>query len=132
MTDENKPQQINVTSHGQSGGITAHTVNVSEVPPSVDVDPEAQAEKHGDQFTTSLGLKLSGRPGRFGVVVNGEGIEELMLRQEGPTTALSNVQRGKTADGAYFFTVGNPPPGRYVVEVMSSQAPALNVTPVLD
>jgi hypothetical protein len=110
-----------VTSHdAQPGSITAHTVHVAETPPNIDVAILKENAEQGDAFVTSVGIDLSGRPARFGVAALGKHIRELTLRQDGSSTALFNVEKGETDQGAHIFSCGNPPPGRYIAEIEST------------
>jgi hypothetical protein len=121
-----------VTSHNQSGGITAHTVHVAETPPSINLAGKlGDNVKEGDSYVTSYLLEVSGRPQALAFAAKGQGVEEVRLRQDGPSTALFNVMRGETTLGFHYMQCLNPAPGRYVAEVVSS-APAskLEVQPL--
>jgi hypothetical protein len=110
-----------ITSYNQSGGITAHTVHVAETPPAINVASKlGDNVKEGDRYVTSFALDLAGRPPALGFAARGEGVEEVRLRQDGPSTFLSNVLRGETTLGYHFMQCGNPAPGRYVAEVVTS------------
>lgn len=125
-------KSIHVTSHNQSGGITAHTVNVSETPPNIDVAILRENAKRGNAFVTSIGIDLAGRPARFGVAALGKSIRDVSLRQDGPSTALFNVEHGTTDQGAHFFVCGNPNPGRYIAEIESTESESdLKIEPIV-
>lgn len=110
-----------ITSYNQSGGITAHTVHVAEMPPTINLASKlGDNVKEGDRYVTSFALDLTGRPPALGFVARGEGVEEVRLRQDGPSTVLFNVVQGKTTLGYHFMQCGNPAPGRYVAEVVTS------------
>jgi hypothetical protein len=110
-----------ITSYGQSGGITAHTVRVAETPPSVNLVSKLRDNvKEGDRYVTSFALEVAGRPPALGFAAKGDGVEEVRLRQDGPSTALFNVVRGETTLGHHFMQCGNPAPGRYIAEVVTS------------
>jgi hypothetical protein len=113
-------KSIKITSHNQSGGITAHTVHVAETPPSLNVAILEENEQYGDAYRTSVALNLNGRPARFGVSVVGKHIRDLMLRQDGPSTFLSNVEKGDVGDGRHVFFCQHPNPGRYIAEIEST------------
>jgi len=110
-----------ITSYNQSGGITAHTVHVAETPPTINLASKlGDNVKEGDRYVTSFALDLTGRPPAFGFAARGEGVEEVRLRQDGPSSALFNVLRGETTLGYHFMQCGNPAPGRYVAEVVTN------------
>ena len=122
-----------VNSYNQSGGITAHTVHVAETPPSVNLDVLGENVPEGDKFVTSFALTVAGRPSVLGMAVRGEDVEEVSIRQDGPSSALFNVVQGTTTLGFHYFQCGNPVPGRYIAEArMSKPAKKLDIQPFAD
>jgi hypothetical protein len=116
-----------ITSYNQAGGITAHTVNVAETPPSVQLASQlGENVQEGERYVTSYLLVVQGRPPVLGFAARGDGVEEVRLRQDGPTTVLFNVVEGETTVGFRYRECGNPAPGRYVAEVVTN-APASNL-----
>lgn len=120
-TLENKMAGDRITSFNQSGGITAHTVHVAETPPTINLAGKlGDNVAEGDRFVTSYALEVSGQPQALGFAAKGKGVEEVRLRQDGPSTVLFNVMRGETTLGYHFMQCLNPSPGRYVAEVVTT------------
>jgi hypothetical protein len=107
--------------HQHGDGIIAHTVNIAETPPNLNMAVLRENAPEGDRYRTEIALELMGRPPVLGVAAKGEQISEVRIRQDGPSTALFNVEQGSTTAGYEYFKFGNPAPGRYIAEITTNE-----------
>ena len=95
--EEHSPQIHNITSYNQSGGITAHTVNVNQ---QRAISPQAQVnkEKRGDTFILQVILNQTSGVWDPGTVF------KLQVKTSGPYKA-ANIVRGLPSSQSEVHTV---------------------------
>lgn len=109
-----------VVSHRQSGGITAHTVNVHHEPPELETELRGDRVLRDGKFVTTLAANLSGYPKRLGLSAESAGVvEEIAFFREGSDDPLTDTRRRETEGKGQVFSFGNPRPGRYIAEVFT-------------
>lgn len=127
------PTTYNVTSHGQSGGITAGVVNISAPQPSVQVTKEAEFEPSDDGYMTRVLVKLEApyAARNLAIFVEGTGLKASGVNRVDPSASLSTgpiTYRGKSGT-----IVGAPLTNAYRVFVVTERPDAqINVEALLD
>jgi hypothetical protein len=88
---EHKGEQINVTSHHQSGGITAHTVTVLAPQPGVSGHVEYANRLSGDAYETKIVIAVEAPYAAKGIeaIVEGTSIKELRFGPVGGGVAFN-------------------------------------------
>jgi hypothetical protein len=94
-----------------------------ETPPRCDLMLVARNEKRGDYYVTSYVAALQGRPAMLGIRATGSGvIERVDAHHDGRSGMLEGTERGGLDQGTgQFMTWRNPDPGRYRIEIQSSE-----------
>lgn len=122
-----------VTSHDQSGGITAGVVNISAPQPSVQVVKEAEFDPTDEGYTTRVLVNLEApyAARNLAIFVEGTGIKATGVNRVDPSASLSTgaiTYRGKPGT-----IVGAPLTNAYRVFVVTERSDAqISVEALLD
>jgi len=84
MNDDGK-NTIHITSHNQSGGVTAHTVNINAAPePKVNADPIFLNQPHVGEYRHRIALTVESPypPGNLFIAVHAPSIRSMDLRPQ--------------------------------------------------
>jgi hypothetical protein len=128
MPDDREQTNVNITSHGQSGGITAQTVHVSAPQPAVHGQVEFKNQPHEGKYHTRARIQLDApyAAGGLQVVVEGTSISDLSVSPD-QTAAMFGVTQYDNKPSSAAVEMQPPLAPRYIADVMTDQPDTLNV-----
>ena len=125
MTDEGK--KISVISINQSGGITAHTVNVSAAPaPTLHAKPVSLNQVHESEYHSRIALTVESPypPANLYIVVSAPSVKSINLMPQ--RTGIVMMGHSGTREG-WAFTNLQSPYGLIHLDIITSQPEQLDI-----
>jgi hypothetical protein len=129
MFDKNRSEHVVITSIGQTGGITAHTVNLAPPPPQLEILAERAGKNPDGTFFVQLetAVKAQTAPGRMLIELAAQGLLSVTVMPPAiggvSTMAMHNVRRSD----AYFRGEVLGPSGKYLINIVTREEPTIEI-----